>query len=65
MSTYTIASLTEDVFNSAVGDQTGHRLTVWGAQISELVTDFKGKLAAAVAGEDFTDILSPDCSFIV
>jgi len=63
--TYTIANLADHVFDAAVQGEDDHGLTVRGASVAGLVADFKAKIAAAVTAGDFTNILSPDRSFLV
>ena len=62
---YTITNLTENVFEAAVRGQASHALKIWGATVVGLIADFRAKIAAAAVTGDFTDILSPDRSFLV
>jgi hypothetical protein len=57
--------LTENVLKAATAGEADHHLTIRGADVAELAIDFRAKLAAAVVAGDFTNILSPNRSFIV
>ena len=63
--TYTINNLAEHVFDAAVQGENDHGLTVQGTNVAGLVSNFRAKIAAAVIAGDFTNILSPDRSFLV
>jgi hypothetical protein len=54
------------VFEVAVhGQVDNHSITVQGASVAELVVSFRNKMSLAAVMGDFTNILSPDHSFLV
>lgn len=64
-STYSINNLSSDVFSAAGRGQQNIALMICGSDITVLATQLQEKLAAAATSGNFSEVLSPDRSFLM